>query len=286
MGSARVSDTVGFVKRAGRTAGGAKQSPVPARPAAETVDGRRARWADHRTARRAELIEATIAAVRRHGAGVGMDQIAAVAGTSKPVIYRHFSDKADLYRAVGGRMADDLVIDIARATADVVDPRERMARGIDAFFQVLEHNPQLYQFIVGHPWLDTGHSGKRTGPRGEELVADYIGRVEQLITRLLLDQPGIDVSVAQARLWGTCIVGLVRAAGEWWLAEQAAAAAGGESYLARTAGSLLTREQLTDQVTTLTWSGVMGGVLGPDTGFPSPTTVAAPGRAPSEQSAS
>lgn len=234
------------------------------------VDGRRARWADHRTARRAELIEATIAAVRSHGATVGMDQIAAAAHTSKPVIYRHFSDKADLYRAVGGRVADELVVDIAAATTDVTDPRERMARGIDAFFRVLEVAPEVYRFVVAYPMLDGALGGGRNTPRprGEDLVADYIGRVEQLITRLLLDQPGLGVSVAQARLWGTCIVGLVRSAGEWWLLERSAAAAGSEIHTARTGARLLTRAELTEQVTTLAWSGVIGAVIGPDSAFP------------------
>ena len=63
-------------------------------------DGRDTRWAQHRLARRVELVEATLKAIRRHGAGVGMDEIAAEAGTSKTVIYRHFGDKAGLYLAV------------------------------------------------------------------------------------------------------------------------------------------------------------------------------------------
>ncbi len=63
-------------------------------------DGRSTRWDQHRATRRRELVEATLRAIRKHGAGVGMDDIAAVAGTSKTVIYRHFSDRQGLYAAV------------------------------------------------------------------------------------------------------------------------------------------------------------------------------------------
>ena len=54
------------------------------------VDGRASRWEEHRRQRRVELVDHTVRAIRQHGAGVGLDDIAAQAGTSKTVIYRHF----------------------------------------------------------------------------------------------------------------------------------------------------------------------------------------------------
>ena len=56
-------------------------------PAGPAPDGRSTRWDQHRAARRRELVDATLRAIRQHGAGVGMDDIAAVAGTSKTVVY-------------------------------------------------------------------------------------------------------------------------------------------------------------------------------------------------------
>ena len=67
-----------------------------------TTDGRDTRWATHREQRRRELVEDTLRAIRKHGAGVGMDEIAAQAGTSKTVIYRHFGDRAGLIAAAIG----------------------------------------------------------------------------------------------------------------------------------------------------------------------------------------
>ena len=52
------------------------------------TDGRDARWAEHRVERRRELVESTLRAIRKYGAGVGMDEIAAEATTSKTVLYQ------------------------------------------------------------------------------------------------------------------------------------------------------------------------------------------------------
>ena len=67
-------------------------------------DRRRSRWDEHRLVGRAELVEATLLAIRTHGAGVGMDEVAATARTSKTVFYRHFTDRAGLYTAVAERV--------------------------------------------------------------------------------------------------------------------------------------------------------------------------------------
>src|SRR6187551_927331 len=64
-------------------------------------DGRNTRWDGQRETRRAELVEAAVAAIDEHGPSASIAQIAESAGVSKPVLYRYFSDKDDLYRAVG-----------------------------------------------------------------------------------------------------------------------------------------------------------------------------------------
>ena len=74
-------------------------------------------------ARREQLVEATLAAVGKHGAGVGMDEIAAEAGTSKTVVYRHFADRTELYVAVCTRVAVAAAAEAARR-----DREQRPAR--------------------------------------------------------------------------------------------------------------------------------------------------------------
>src|SRR5581483_1139564 len=108
----KVSATLSSVKKSVSPVTSDKDESPTTRPG---PDGRRSRWAAHRAARREELIDAAVVAIRRHGAGVGMDQIAAQARTSKPVIYRYFADKDDLYRAVSNRVVVTVLARLARA---------------------------------------------------------------------------------------------------------------------------------------------------------------------------
>lgn len=186
-------------------------------------DGRSIRWDAHREARRNELINAAVVAVRDYGTAVGMDQIAAVARTSKPVIYRYFDDKADLYRAIGQRMARQLLDLIGSAVEAETDSRARMRAGIDAYLRVLEDTPTLYSFVVDGA-----------------LVGEFMALVGALITKELReDLAAKGVHPGAATPWSTAIVGFVRAAGDWWLANPAT----------------MTRGQLAEYLSSLLWGG-------------------------------
>src|ERR671930_593638 len=56
-----------------------------------------------RMARRLELLEAAFEVIRREGPTASMDEIAAQAGITKPIVYRYFGDRAGLYQAVAER---------------------------------------------------------------------------------------------------------------------------------------------------------------------------------------
>ena len=212
---------------------------------AERPDGRSARWASHRKARRDELIEAAIIAISRHGASVGMDQIAAVAGTSKPVIYRYFADKQDLYRAVTKRVVGEVLATLTRVTAAGPPPRELMHAGVDACFALLDRHPELFRFVVLHPLIPDDDRGTPT---------DFATVVANLLsTRLSLQLEAASLDPSLGQPWGEAIVGFVRAAGLWWLDHR----------------DTIPREQLADMVSALLWGGAAGvyqsaGVAGID----------------------
>ncbi|MDQ1730095.1 MAG: hypothetical protein QOK10_254 [Pseudonocardiales bacterium] len=198
------------------------------------MDGRSARWNAHRQARRAELVQAAIAAVEQHGASVGMDQIATQAGTSKAVFYRHFADKADLYRAVGQEMAKLFSDQLASRMATQPSPREMVAAGIDTYLALLQKRPELYRFVVQNPVLERQAIQQRV---------DYTGiiaaRIDELITAI---SPEADRESLMRRPWGNAVVGSIKAAGDWWLDHP----------------DELSREQLTESLTSLLWNGASG----------------------------
>jgi AcrR family transcriptional regulator len=225
---ARVSDALGAIAQPIRRTARVVDGDV-------RVDGRSARWTEHRVARREELIDAAVAAVNQFGSDVGMDQIAAAARTSKPVIYRYFSDKNELYRAVGERVISRLVTALRHLPAEA-DPHALMQASIDAYLQLLEENPQLFRFLTQNRLLQEARAGEPTAAEFSRPVADVLtaGLGEQL-RRIGLDPAG-------ARPWGDAVVGFILAASLWWLDHP---------------GSM-TRVELSDYLAALLWGGGAG----------------------------
>jgi AcrR family transcriptional regulator len=197
--------------------------------AQDSVDGRSMRWVAHRAARRDELIDAIVAAVEQHGTDVGMDQIAAAAHTSKPVIYRYFADKNDLYGAVGRKIVSQVVATLPPAD-ETTHPREIFRAWVDAYLTFLSERTALYHFIERHQ-PTTEQTEEVTDPN--RLMAEAIA--EQLGRGLALVGSSADL----AHPWAEATVGFVRAAGLWWLENP----------------TLMDREPLLEYLTTLLWDG-------------------------------
>jgi AcrR family transcriptional regulator len=209
-------------------------------------DGRDARWVRHREERRATLVDATIRAIRKYGAGVGMDDIAAEAGTSKTVIYRHFDDKAGLYRAVAARIDGRVVGNVGSALggtgASHGDTRGLVASTVDAYLALVESDTEVYRFVVNRPLVDL--------PLGDDPVGGTVDQVtDQLTGMLLASLSGAATDPSRARTWAIALVGSVRAVADDWLATP-------ESERAPRAAVV---ESLTD----LAWHG-LAPILSPD----------------------
>src|SRR5688500_11022354 len=103
-----------------------------------------------RTARRAErreeLLDAAIRIIREGGPSIAMDAMAAAGGVTKPIIYRHFGDRAGLIHAVARRFADDLLSEIRGALGRQADPRTVLADTVDAYLRFVEREPNVYRF--------------------------------------------------------------------------------------------------------------------------------------------
>jgi AcrR family transcriptional regulator len=195
-----------------------------------TTDGRSTRWDQHRAHRRAELVNATIQAIRSHGAGVGMDEIAATAGTSKTVIYRHFTDRTGLYAAVVEQVDERLRISLARAltrpaviaaasgpattdaTSGTTVGRDVLEAAIDTYLDLVERDPTLYRFIVAAPMLDPDDHRSQLDAGGLPV------RVTARITEILGGGLGTAGHPTEAAaIWAAALVGMVRAAADDWL---------------------------------------------------------------------
>ena len=196
-------------------------------------DGRKGRWAGHREQRRAELTTAAIDAIRHLGPDVGMDAIAAHAGVSKPVLYRYYADKSQLWLAVGQEAAAMVLDAITPAVASVREERAAIAAAIDAYLAHIAADTNLYQFVVHQPDI----------ARGRDVVTDVVDTVASGLARIFGDRlraRGLDSGAALP--WAYGVVGYVQSVGDWWLRQQ----------------QPISREALGDYLTTFLWSGVSG----------------------------
>jgi AcrR family transcriptional regulator len=196
-------------------------------------DGRRGRWAGHRQQRRAELTAAAMEAIRELGPDVGMDAIATHAGISKPVLYRYFADKSQLWLAVGQAAAGLVLEAIGPAVAEVREERAAIAAAVDAYLAHIEADPHLYQFVVHQPGI----------ARSRDVVSDVVDAVASGLARILGDRlraHGLDSGAALP--WAYGVVGYVQAVGDWWLRQQ----------------QPISRPALAEYLTTLLWGGVAG----------------------------
>ncbi|MGY1604049.1 TetR family transcriptional regulator [Geodermatophilus sp. SYSU D00815] len=184
--------------------------PASQDEAARSRDRRDSRWDEHRAERRRQLVDATLAAVGRHGAGVGMEEIAAEAGTSKTVVYRHFADRAELHVAVCNRVASQLLPRLREAFESSTEPRQMLAAAIETYLAFLEADPEVYRFVVHPPHLD-----RPTGPDPVATLSDLVGDQAAAAVTVALQHAGRDPAAAAP--WGHGVVGLVRSAADWWL---------------------------------------------------------------------
>lgn len=185
-------------------------------PTQAVPDGRDARWAQHRLQRRRQLVEAALRAIRRHGPGVGMDDIAAEAATSKTVLYRHLGDRNGVYFAVVEAVDALVLSDLSRAMdesgrgpdGNPTDMVALVAAMTDGYLRLVERDPDIYRFVLTRPLVDPASDPVRT-------ISGRIGRQVADVLEVHLRRQHRDP--APATLWALAVVASVSAAADHWL---------------------------------------------------------------------
>lgn len=159
--------------------------------------------------RREQLLEAADRVIRRDGSAASMNLIAAEAGITKPILYRHFGDKGGLYQALAGRYVDDLLARLRAALTTRGGLEARTRATIDAYLTAVGEQPQVYQFLVERAAVE------EPGVRGE--VQGFVRRFGDELAAGIRAEPALDVGERRALVWAHGIAGMVQAAGDWWL---------------------------------------------------------------------
>jgi AcrR family transcriptional regulator len=194
-----------------------------------------------RAARRVALLDAADRAIRREGPEVSMEALAAEAGITKPVLYRHFGDRGGLLDAVASRHARRLTDELRAALAEQRHPRERIRSVMATYLAFLERDPELHRFVTRVAPSERPGAGRAL----EDALTVVCDQVVEAVARELT---GARLDPAPARTWGVGMVGMVQLVGDRWLETRD-----------------VTRQVLVDRLTDLLWHGFRGIVLrGPD----------------------
>jgi AcrR family transcriptional regulator len=180
-----------------------------------------------RMARRLELLEAAIEVIRREGPTASMDEIAAQAGITKPIVYRYFGDRSGVYQAVAEQYCADLTSRFQTAVSTSRDLRANVVTAIDAYLAFVQDDPQVHQFLL-HPQHAT---------RPAVTFGYHVGESISDLLRQRLEAAARDT--APAGPWGHAIAGIVQAASTWWLVHPE-----------------VPRAQLVEHLSTLLWDGL------------------------------
>jgi AcrR family transcriptional regulator len=168
---------------------------------------------DHALDRRDQLLEAADRVVRRDGSAASMNLIAAEAGITKPILYRHFGDKGGLYRALATRYVDELLARLRAALGTRGGLEVRTRATIDAYLSAVGEQPQVYRFLLERAAVE------EAGVRGE--VQGFVRRFGDELGAGIRAEPALQgIDERRALVWAHGIAGMVQAAGDWWLDHQ------------------------------------------------------------------
>jgi len=156
--------------------------------------------------RREALLDAAVRTIRRDGADASMNDIAAEAGITKPILYQHFSSKAGLAAALADRFLADLGARLAPVLAAGVPATDAIPQGISVFVRFATAEPALFRFLTE----GAAGAGRETGELPMvTALADVVGTY-------LADATGVPASNVRTRTWAIAIMGMVITAVAWW----------------------------------------------------------------------
>ena len=141
--------------------------------------------------------------------GTSVEEIAARAGVSKPVVYEHFGGKDGAYQAVVEKETTTLHAEIhAALTRPGAGPRETLERGALALLDYIDRCPDGFRIL--------SRDSSLANPTGSfaSILSEIATQVEDI---LRAEFPRLGHDPQYAHLYAQALVGLVAMTGQQWL---------------------------------------------------------------------
>lgn len=143
---------------------------------------------------------------------VTMDDVAAAAGVTKPLLYAYFGNKERLYIACMERAGDAMLTTVLEAVAAAEGPADALRRGLRAFFAFVDEDRDAWRVLFDETLPAGGDVAQRVGEYRDRLV----GLVAQtLLSRLPSERRAEHAPEIEAL--SHTILGAAEALARWWL---------------------------------------------------------------------
>ena len=160
------------------------------------------------TERRAQLLDIGRRLFAERGLdGTSIEEIAAKAGVSKPVVYEHFGGKEGLYAVVVDREVERFVT-MATRLLDGEDTMPKFEVAAVVLLRYIQDNADGFRILVrdSNPASGSGTFAS--------LISDIASQVEYILGDVLKAR-GYDPKLAP--MYAQMLVGMVAFTGQWWL---------------------------------------------------------------------
>jgi AcrR family transcriptional regulator len=139
--------------------------------------------------------------------GTTIEEIAAAAGVSKPVIYEHFGSKEGLYTQVVDFEFRILLASINDALADEAKPRVLVEQAALALLTYIEERTDGFRILM--------RDAPPSQPEGafSTLLSHVTERVEHILSDEFARR---GFSAADGAMYAQMLVGMVAMTGQWW----------------------------------------------------------------------
>ena len=159
------------------------------------------------SARRTQLLEIARVVFAKHGyEATSVEEIAARAKVSKPIVYEHFGGKEGVYAVLVDREMKHVVARISDAITSGT-PRERVERAALAFLSYVRDEPDGFVVLSRDAPVTLARGGMSS------LLNDVAERVADVFTTTF-KKAGYDPKTAP--VYAHALVGMVTFVGQWW----------------------------------------------------------------------
>jgi AcrR family transcriptional regulator len=158
---------------------------------------------------RARLLAAAAEVIRERGPDATMDDIAAGASVTKPILYRTIGDKAALVAALSESLIDQIDRSVNTATGSATDPVAAFEAAIRGYVVAVEADRNVFLFV-------------NSAAPGTDQFRRLVDRsAAAMVTVFSGARANVGLDADGARTWAWAIVGALQVVTTMWLRDEA-----------------------------------------------------------------